>query len=377
MKRDDRIRVLRVIAEYQAGGVESIAKNYYDNINHEVIAMDFIFFGRKLPDYCSEVENNGDRLFSVTSYTQNVVKSVLEIKKIVSDGKYDIVHSQLNTLNFFPLLGAWLGGTKIRIASNHSTANLRFEFKRSLLKYILRPTTKICATHYTACSEYAGRWCFGKRACEKGNVKVIHNAIDLESFQYSDETRKKVRERFGWNGCFVVGHVGRFTEQKNHKMLLDIFAEVRKRRSDALLVLIGDGKLRESVSNRAQALGIEESVRFLGIRSDVSELMQGMDVFLFPSLYEGLGNVITEAQAVGLQCVCSDVVPNEVKMTELVEFLPLDEPVERWAEAVIKHSDGYERWGRADELTRAGYEIKSAAKDLEEYYMGLLGRKTI
>lgn len=336
--------------------------------------MDFVFYGNALPGYSEEFKDNGDRVYSITSYTDNIIKNVLETKRVVAAGDYAIVHSQLNTLNFFPLLGAWLGGAKTQIASNHSTANLKYEFKKSLIKYILRPTTKICATHYAACSAYAGRWCFGKRAWEKGRVKVIHNAIDLEVFQYSEGNREKVRSALGWNGRFVIGHVGRFIEQKNHKLILDIFYEVKKRCPNVLLVLIGDGKLRDCISDKARTMGIGESVWFMGIRSDINErkLMLGTDVFLFLSLYEGLGNVITEAQAVGLKCVVSDVVPGEVKMTELVEFLPLDDAAEQWAEAGLKSSDKHERRSRHEELTRAGYEIKSAAKDLEEYYISLI-----
>lgn len=371
----NRIKVLRIIGECKTGGTETIALNYYKNLDHDVIAMDFLFYGESLPRFNCELEANGDKVINVVDYTKNLLGSIREICEVVKENHYDIVHAQLNALNFFPLLGASLGGARIRIAANHSTANLKYEFKKSLIKYLLRPTAGLMATNYAACSRYAGEWCFGKRAYEKGKIKVIHNAIDLTKFDYSDETRMKVRNEMGWNGKFVIGHAGRFTEQKNHRFMVEIFKYIHKICPNSVLVFAGEGHLMEEVKKQVDDLGLKESVQFLGVRFDMNELMQGMDVFLFPSLYEGLGNVITEAQAVGLQSVVSDVVPSEVKMTELVDYVSLNKKAEEWADTVLKYKDGYIRANRHEDLIRAGYEITTAARSLEEYYMGLVGRK--
>lgn len=367
-----KIRVLRIIGECKTGGTETIALNYYKNLNHDAIAMDFLFYGESLPRFNLELEANGDKVVNVVDYTKDLPGSIREIRDVVKTNNYDIVHAQLNALNMFPLLGAYLGGAKIRIAANHSTANLKYETKKSILKYILRPTTKIFATHYAACSQYAGEWCFGKNVVKKGKLKVIHNAINLDDFNYSVETRENVRQENNWDGKFVIGHAGRFTEQKNHKFIVDVFDAVHKKYPDALLVFAGDGHLMESVKQQVHSLGLDDAVQFLGTRFDVNQLMQGMDVFLFPSLYEGLGNVITEAQAVGLQCVVADTVPSEVKFTEYVKYLSLKDSVKAWAKVVGKYHDGYERKDTHPELISAGYEIKTAAKDLENYYKGLV-----
>lgn len=367
-----KIRVLRIIGECKTGGTETIALNYYKNLNHEAISMDFLFYGKSLPRFNEVLEENGDKVINVIDYTQNLVQSILEIRDIVKAGNYDIVHAQLNALNFFPLLGAYLGGAKIRIAANHSTASLKYEFKKSLIKYLIRPTAGLLATNYAACSEYAGEWCFGKKSLEKGKIKIIHNAIDLTKYEYSDEIRMKIRKENGWNDRYVIGHAGRFTEQKNHKFIVEIFAEVYKKCPNALLVFIGDGHLMDSIKEQVKSLDLIDAVQFLGVRFDVNELMQGMDLFLFPSLYEGLGNVITEAQAVGLHCVVSDTVPGEVKMTDLVDFIPLKKRAVEWAENVVLYNNGYLRESKHDDLVKAGYEIKSAAYDLEKYYSSLL-----
>ena len=368
----ERIKVLRIIGECKTGGTETVALNYYKNINHDAIAMDFLFYGISLPRFNKELEAHGDKVINVCSYTTNLVRSIVEIRDVVKAEEYDIVHAQLNALNVFPLLGAYLGGAKIRIAANHSTANLKYEFKKSLIKYIARPTAALFATHYAACSECAGVWCFGKRALRERKVKVIHNAIDLTKFTFSYEIRNKVRKENGWDGRYVIGHGGRFTKQKNHKFMVEIFYEVQKRCPDSLLVFAGEGHLMEGIQKQVEVFGLTDKVQFLGVRFDMNELMQGMDLFLFPSLYEGLGNVITEAQAVGLRCVVSSAVPSEVKMTDLVDSLPLSKSAAEWADRVAAYSNGYLRSSRHSDLINAGYEIKTAASDLEKYYQGLL-----
>lgn len=373
----NKIRILRIIGECKTGGTETIALNYYRNLDHSKIGMDFLFYGNSLERFNNELQANGDSVKNVIDYKENAIKSIIEIRRIVKQGNYDIVHAQLNTLNALPLMGAWLGGVKIRIAANHSTANLKYEPKKSIIKYILRPTTKIFATRYAACSNYAGSWCFGKRALEKGKIKIIHNAINLEDFNFTEKTRENIRNALQWDGRFVVGHGGRFTEQKNHKFIVKIFNEVHKRCPNALLVFVGDGHLMEDVKKHVHNLGLDKSVQFLGIRFDMNKLMQGMDVFLFPSLYEGLGNVLTEAQAVGLHSIASDTVPKEVKMTEYVDFLSLESPLEEWVSAVLKYKNGYVRENTHQTLKEHGYEIKSATADLENYYEDILANDSL
>ena len=358
-----KIRVLRIIGQCKTGGTETIALNYYKNINHKKIGMDFLFYGKSLNRFEEELSKNGDKVINVVDYTEDLLGSIREIKDVVRKNEYDIVHAQLNALNFFPLLGAFLGGSKIRIASNHSTANLKYELKKSILKYLLRPTTRLMATSHRY---------FCQRALEKGKIKIIRNAIDLEKYTYSDEIRTSIRNKMGWNGKFVIGHGGRFTAQKNHKFIIEVFNEIHRVCPQAILVLAGDGHLKKIIEEYVDNLGLTNYVQFLGVRFDMNQLMQGMDVFLFPSLYEGFGNVITEAQAVGLQCVVSSSVPKEVKMTELVDFMLLNESANKWAQSILKYKNGYKRRNTHDELKNAGYEIKTAVQDLETYYISLV-----
>ena len=368
-----KIKVLRIIGECKTGGVETIALNYYKNIDHRKIQMDFLFYGDITNEFREPLEKNGDNAISVTDYQKNLFKSILDIRNVVKKGNYDIVHSQLNALNFFPLLGAWFGGAKIRIASNHSTANLKYEFKKSIIKYILRPTTGLLANYYTSCSKYAGIWAFGKRNFKKGKIKIIRNAIDLTKFSFDERVRTRKRKELNIDdNTFVVGHVGRFVKQKNHKFIIEIFNELLKKNKNSVLLLIGDGSLQNDIKNYATKLGIVENIKFLGIRYDVNELMQAMDVFLFPSIYEGLGNVITESQAVALHSLSSTAVPHEVKMTEYAEFLSLNDSAKTWANKLLIYNKKYKRRNTHNDLIEQGYEIKTAAANLLEYYESLV-----
>lgn len=368
-----KIRVLRITGECKIGGVETIALNYYKNLNHERISMDFLFYGESHEKFSNELKKYGDRTFNVTDYKVGMINSIREIKKIVKNGNYDIVHAQLNTLNFFPLLGAKLGGAKVRIASNHSTANLKYELKKSLVKYVLRPSCGLLATNYASCSQYAGEWAFGKRKMRNGKIRVIRNAIDLNKFKYDENVRIEKRKELGIdNNMFVVGHVGRFVKQKNHKFLIDVFCEIKKKNKNSILLLIGDGKLESEIKEYVKLKKIEDSVQFLGIRFDVNELMQAMDIFLFPSIYEGLGNVITESQAVALHSISSTAIPNEIKMTEYTDFLSLKQSPIIWANKALEYNNNYERRDTHNDLIENGYEIKSASDHLLKYYESLM-----
>lgn len=377
IENNRKIKILRIIGECKVGGTETIALNYYHHLNHNRISMDFLFYGESLPHFDAALMENGDKVINVVDYTKDLFGSILEIKKVVEEGGYDIVHSQMNALNVFPLVGAWLGGAQIRVCANHSTANLKYEFKKSIVKYLLRPTTKIFATHYAACSRFAGEWCFGKKYIERGKVKIIRNAISLDAFTFKNVIRNDVRRNEQWEDKFVIGHAGRFTEQKNHEFLVRIFSKIHKKNPNTLLVLVGEGHLKKKIIEYVEELRLTDAVQFLGIRFDVNRLMQGMDVFVFPSLYEGLGNVIIEAQAAGLHSVISDAVPDEVKMSNLVDFVSLSDDISVWESTISKYYDGYVHSGIHEVLIENGYEISSAAKDLENYYSRISDEKLI
>jgi len=370
------IKVLRIVGPFAAGGVEQITMNYLRHIDPARVQLDFLFHGKEAISLEEEIKVRGSQLFQVAHYSKHLIKSMIETYKIIKANDYDIIHSHMNALSVFPLMAAKFAGAHIRIASNHSTAS-KYEWKKSLVKFVLRPFAKLFATHYAACSKHAAIWLFGEKAFKNGSVKLIKNAIELEKFKFSEVVRQEARAEIGYDEAFVIGHIGRFVEQKNHAFLIEVFADVVKHHEKARLVLIGDGPLKNEIQQLVIEKGLSNDVTFLGLRQDVNRWMQAFDVFLFPSLYEGLGNVITEAQAASTVSIISEGVPKEVKITEFVEQLSLSKPVSAWREQILKYVAGYPRKETLTVLREHGYEIGAATDDLVHYYEELMaaGRK--
>lgn len=365
------LRVVHIIGKVEMGGVQAVVMNYYRNIDKTKVQFDFIIDGYNETPIDKEIESMGGKVYKIEPYEKNIFKNMLQCYKIFKTNKYTIVHCHLNTLSVFPLFVAWICKIKIRICHNHSTA-AKGEGKKNLIKYILLPFSKLFATHYCACSELSGRWIFGNNFYNKGKVKLIKNAIDINKYSYNKSVRDKKREQMNLNNKFVIGHVGRFVFSKNHNFLIDIFNEAYKINNNLILVLIGDGQLKNQIQYKVKKLGLKDNILFLGNRFDVPELMQAMDLFLLPSFYEGLPVVGIEAQAAGLKCIFSDSITYETKITDLVEFISLNKSSKYWANQIIKYSNGYNRENTDIRIKKARYEIKIAAHNLLLWYKKLL-----
>ena len=360
----DKIVIAHIIGKWLGGGVESFVMNYYRNINRDKIQFHFICDRDSTNIPYEEIEMLGGRVILIPPY-QKIFNYIKELRKIFRENKYRIVHSHLNSLNVFPLFCAYKENVCVRIAHSHSTTNKK-EWKKNIIKNVLKRFSKIFATDYFACTEYAGKWLFGDK---QENIKLVNNSINIEMFKFNDEIRNKIKKELNIEDKFVVGHVGRFVQQKNHDFLLDIFNEIYKNDKNAILLLIGEGPLEKDIKKKINDLKLNDVVYFLGIRKNVNELMQAMDVFVFPSLYEGLGMVLIEAQASGLKCVCSTEVPIEAKLTENITFLNLDDGVEKWYENIIAEKNT--RKSYVEELRMCGYDIKNEVKKLENDYLEL------
>ena len=221
-------------------------------------------------------------------------------------------------------------------------------------------------THLFMCGEESGKWLYGEK--NKSRFIMLNNAIDAASYTYDLSKREELRRQLGLADKLVIGHVGRFNPQKNHPFLLDIFAALLKKESNAVLLLVGGGVGMSKMQEKVQELGIAEHVRFLGVRSDVADLMQAMDVFVFPSLYEGLGIALIEAQAAGLPCVVSDTIPHEAYLTDLVDSESLSAPAEKWAEKILAKR-AIPRTDRQAEIAAHDFDITTEAVKLQEFYL--------
>ena len=328
------IRIAQVLNRMDSGGIETVVLNYYRHIDRSRVQFDFYYAAGSTVPRRAEMEGLGAGLYPIPPYSR--VRSYHRaLYRAFKARGYRIVHVHLSTMSVFALFAAWRAGVPVRICHDHSTAHWG-EGAKTLLKYILRPLNKPLATHWFACGERAGRWMYGDKAFDAGKVTVMPNAIDTARFAFDPAARRQLRAELGLaEDAFVVGHVGRFTYAKNHRFLLEIFAELQKRRPQARLLLVGEGELEQKVRRQVRALGLEKAVIFTGVRADVNRLYSVMDVFCLPSYYEGLGMVAWEAQANGLPCVLSQQVPPEAALADNVYRLRLEQPLTEWVDRLL------------------------------------------
>ena len=356
------IRVLQVVTYMGRGGLETMLMNYYRNIDRNKVQFDFLTHRDERWDYDDEIESLGGKIYHLPKLNPFSKSYLNTLDKFFKEHKeYQIVHCHQDCLSGVVLKVAKKNGVRFTIAHAHSASqdkNLKY-----FIKVLAKKNIKKYSDKMFACGEEAGKWMF-----ETDNFEVLNNAIYTDLYTYNKEKADKVKKEFGIENKFVIGHVGRFNYPKNHKFIIDVFNEVQKVKEDSVLMLVGDGDLRAEIEQKVQDLGLSDKVIFTGVRSDVNELMQGMDMFLFPSLYEGLPVTMVEAQASGLKCIISDKVPLECKMTENVEVVKLEESPQKWAKEVLKY-EKYERQNTKEEIVKANFDIKANAKYLQEFYL--------
>ncbi len=367
MSQREPIRVAQVVGKMLGGGVEAVVMNYYRHIDRSKVQFDFLVDADSTLVPRDEIESLGGRVFEIPPY-QHVAEYQRELQRLFKQEGWKIVHSHINALSVFPLRAAKKAGVPVRIAHSHSTSG-KGEYAKNALKAVLKTQSNRYPTHRFACSQFAGEWLFGKAA----HFEVVYNAIDLDRFRFNAEARAQARADLGLVGNqFAIGHVGRFTAQKNHTFLIDIFTEVAKRRDDAVLLLVGTGEAGASVKALVDERGLTDRVKFLGQRSDVNRLYQAFDAFVLPSLYEGLCLVGVEAQVSGLPCLLSDAITREVDVTGECKFLSIDSPVV-WADAICSLSTKSDEGRKSTSLDSfANYNIDQQADWLLRRYLQLI-----
>lgn len=359
------IRIAQIVGKWLGGGVEAVIMNYYRNIDKSKVQFDFICDEDSTCIPYEEIEKLGGKVIIIPPY-QKPIKYHKELKKVLKENNYKIVHSHINTLSVFPLFVAKRVGVPVRIAHSHSTTNKK-EWKRNIMKQVLRPLSKIYATNYFSCSEFAGRWQFGNKAYEKGQVYLMNNAIEINKFMFNESIRQSLRKELNISeDTFVIGHIGRFVETKNHSFLLDIIKDIQAKKNDTILVLLGQGPLDNKMKEKAKESHIENKVIFLGQKKDIEKYYQIFDLFILPSLYEGLGMTLIEAQVSGLNCIVSDNVPKEAEIIKnSVKFLSLENK-ECWVQECL-NTKKQDRMINPNEIEQ--YNIKIKAKEIEKFYI--------
>lgn len=364
------IIIAQIMGKMVGGGVEAVVMNYYRNIDKTKIQFDFLIDEDSTNIPREEIESMGGRIILIPPY-QKLSQYIRNLTKVLKQNQYTIVHSHINTLSVFPLYAAKRAKVNSRIAHSHSTTNKK-EWKKNLLKNTFKPFSKIFATDYFACSALAGRWLFSNKTFNQGKVTIINNAIDIDKFLYNETIRNNKRKELNINNkTLVIGHIGRFVKQKNHSFLIDIFNEIHKKKKDSILLLAGTGPLLDQIKTKVKELNLENNVRFLGQRTDVSELYQAMDIFLLPSLYEGLPVVGVEAQTAGLLTILSTSMTEETKVLKTTKFISLEDSATKWAEIILNDYSKFKRKNTKLEIQKNGFDISKEVKKLEEIYIEL------
>ncbi|WP_350019932.1 glycosyltransferase family 1 protein [Priestia flexa] len=364
------IRVLHVVGSMNRGGIETFLMNIYRNLDRNKVQFDFAVHTQKKCAYDDEIVNLGGRIFRITPRSKNLFKHNKDWNNLFKNHlEIQIVHQHVASLTYINgLKFAKKNQVKSRIIHAHNTQS---EGKLHYLMHLLnKKRIHKYVTDYFSCSLMASDWLYKGTKLNPRSGKIINNAIDVEKFIFNNDTRKKVREELSLESNFVIGHVGRLAKQKNHLFLIDVFEKVCQRLDNAKLVIVGQGSLKQSITEYINEKGLNNRVEFLGNRSDVNNIMQAMDVFVFPSFHEGLGIVLIEAQTAGLKCFASkEGVPREAKVTESLKFISLESPVDIWADNIVKifHEKSI-RDINPHLIKEAGYEIKNEALSLQKYY---------
>lgn len=368
------IRILQATVSNDKGGLTGYICQNYRYIDKKQVQFDFLTYETEL-DFRAEFEKMGARFFVVPK-PSHFLAYYQALKQINSQHRYKAIHFNISYANFIPLLAARLAGFSKIICHSHST---EIDDKRPLVRgikkcihYIGRALMPVLADEYLTCSDLAGQWMYPESLRKVPHYHIAKNAIDLEKYRFNPELRNKVRKALGiGEHTFCVGHVGRFSYQKNHEFLIQVFAELHQQLPDSCLLLIGGHMNGDAYYENARALvkklHLEECVQFLGVRKDVPDLMQAMDCFVLPSHFEGLPIVGIEAQAAGLPCIVSDKVTRELNANGKVLFEPIDYGTVPWIQSLIKCN----QTGRCstDELVKIGYEIHSAVNLLIGFYL--------
>lgn len=354
------VRVLHIVGSLEKGGIETFLMNLYRKIDRSKVQFDFAIYNKPTEiGYAREVRELGGEIYLIPKKSESLVGHFVVLKRVIKENGYDYVwRSTDSCIGGADLIIAFLAGAKHRVLHAHSSNIFGIS---KLIHYLLRPFVNMVATKRFACGAIPGKWMFGNREYE-----IIPNGIDTDKFKFSEDVRNKIRQEHGVGDAVVLGNVGRLEEVKNPLFLIDVFYEFHKKVSDSVLFFIGTGNQENICKEKAEKLGIKESVFFLGSRSDVADLLQMIDVFVMPSLYEGFPVAMIEAQDSGLPCVVADTVPKETNLLGHVSFISLNAGFDKWADAIhskigIRDKDAHQV------LYNKGYDMKNVVENIVKH----------
>ena len=366
----DKIKVLHVVVRMDRAGLETFIMNVYRNIDRNIFEFNFLCASSHKGAYDDEIMQLGGKIYHMPmSDNRGILRKFDRVNLIAQwlithKNDIDIIHWHSGDAveSLLCLKACKKAGIKNIIIHSHNS-----KCDRMILNRICRVFAGAYKYRKLACSEEAAKWRFGNRFVKKNEVEVIYNGIDLEAYKYDKQSSIDMKKALGIENKIVLGHIGRFSQQKNHEFLIDVFYEYHKTHSDAVLILIGKGELEKAIRSKVSRLGLDNDVKFFGVRDDIPKILQAMDVFVFPSLYEGLGIVLIEAQAASLPVVTNKAIPKIAIVSDLVRMLPIDNP-SRWCREI----DEALKMDRSNAVFNDGldkFDIKAVAKRLQEIYV--------
>lgn len=375
--KNEPVHVLHVVGNMGIGGIETLIMNIYRNVDRSKVQFDFLIHNPTEGEYADEIKRMGGKIYRMPvlrdkphTYYWRYFEYKRALKRFFSEHpEIEIVHGHMtNTAAIYMPIAKKYGNVKCCIAHSHQSIATR-GFSGVVTNVIQRNLWKT-ATDLFSCSEKASHWIYPEDVIRRNEVKIIHNGIDVEKYRYSIERFKKERTKLGIDeSTLVLGNVSRFNSVKNHSFMIDILEECIRINPNTVLILVGDGVLLDSIKKKVKQNGLEKNVYFLGLRSDVADVIQAFDVFILPSISEGLPVCAIEAQAAGLPIVASTGVTRETDITGNVTFLSLDLPAETWARKILDVCSDFERVDMTEAVRNAGYDIKQTAQWLQDFYL--------
>lgn len=338
MRKTINNRLLCIVSSMDTGGAETFLMKMYRHLDKTMYQMDFIAATTKEGYYDHEIKELGGKVFNIPLHSKHPIKAFQEVKRIVKEGGYiNVLKILASPIGVIDLYAAKAGGA-YHLCARSCNSLAQEGITRKCLNTLCRIMLCRISTVKLAPSDLAARYTFGESAYKRNEVVMLHNALDLELFHFSETKRKKIRDELGLGDSFVIGHVGRFVQQKNHMFLIKVFKRVLESKSNAKLVLVGTGALQKDVQRYCNELGLQDKVLFAGVRDDVPSFLSAFDLFVLPSFFEGMPNTCIEAQASGLRCLIADSITKEADITGNVEFLPITD-ISIWCESIVKRKE--------------------------------------
>lgn len=367
-----RVKICCFCERWESGGIESFLFNVIQRVDSGRLQVDVVTACLSQSVFTQPLQRMGIRFFELSGDQRNLVQNHRMFLRLLKEQQYDVVH--LNLFHGVSLAYAALAkqaGVPIRIAHSHNTALRKSALRplKQLIHHFAKRAFASCATDFWACSTMAAEFLFPKTELEQKGFQFIPNGIETERFRFNSTVRAQVRSELGLEEAFVIGNVGRLCDQKNQDFLLDIFVQVKSRRPESRLLLVGGGESAEKLKDKVRRLNISAAVIFCGVASHVESFLCAMDVFVMPSRFEGLPVAAIEAQACGLPCIFSNAITQECSIVETNTFLPIETGAWKWASAILTQRTANERQIAGDYVNKSGFSVNSVAKMIEKYYL--------